>query len=102
MEVTPMTDVTQVALAIEQVDPSAPEQLLPLVYDAWRRLAGGCSSSQPNAVQTVSREKRNEDVVRSAERASLLLRGDGRRCRPRAVQAPWEDACLGRSGLRRR
>src|SRR5262245_16469020 len=34
-----MTDVTQVLKAIAQGDPSAAEQLLPLVYDELRRLA---------------------------------------------------------------
>src|SRR5439155_6377471 len=35
----PMSDVTQILNAIEQGDPSAAEQLLPLVYDELRRLA---------------------------------------------------------------
>jgi RNA polymerase sigma factor (TIGR02999 family) len=34
-----MNDVTQVLLAIEQGDPKAAEELLPLVYDALRKLA---------------------------------------------------------------
>ena len=34
-----MTDVTRILSAIEQGDPSASEQLLPLVYDELRRLA---------------------------------------------------------------
>jgi RNA polymerase sigma factor (TIGR02999 family) len=34
-----MTDVTRILDAIEQGDPHAPEQLLPLVYDELRRLA---------------------------------------------------------------
>ena len=34
-----MTDVTQVLNAIEQGNPSAAEQLLPLVYDELRKLA---------------------------------------------------------------
>ena len=35
----PMNDVTQILSAIEQGDPHAAEQLLPLVYDELRRLA---------------------------------------------------------------
>jgi RNA polymerase sigma factor (TIGR02999 family) len=35
-----MADVTQILSAIEQGDPHAAEQLLPLVYDELRRLAG--------------------------------------------------------------
>ncbi len=34
-----MTDVTQILSQIEQGDPSAPEQLLPLVYEELRKLA---------------------------------------------------------------
>src|SRR5262245_34520859 len=34
-----MSDVTQILSAIEQGDPSAAEQLLPLVYDELRQLA---------------------------------------------------------------
>jgi hypothetical protein len=34
-----MADVTQILRAIEQGDPRAAEQLLPLVYDALRRRA---------------------------------------------------------------
>jgi RNA polymerase sigma factor (TIGR02999 family) len=34
-----MTDVTRILSAIEQGDPHAPEQLLPLVYDELRKLA---------------------------------------------------------------
>jgi RNA polymerase sigma factor (TIGR02999 family) len=36
-----MTDVTQIFSQIEQGDPSAAEQLLPLVYDELRKLAAG-------------------------------------------------------------
>jgi RNA polymerase sigma factor (TIGR02999 family) len=35
-----MSDVTGILSAIEQGDPSAAEQLLPLIYDELRRLAG--------------------------------------------------------------
>ena len=34
-----MTDVTQILSQIEQGDPSAAEELLPLVYDELRKLA---------------------------------------------------------------
>ena len=37
--VSPMTDVTHILSAIEQGDPHAAEQLLPLVYDELRKLA---------------------------------------------------------------
>ncbi len=37
--VPPMSEVTRILSAIEQGDPHAPEQLLPLVYDELRKLA---------------------------------------------------------------
>jgi hypothetical protein len=48
-----MTEVTRILSAIEQGDPQAAEQLLPLVYDELRKLAAqrlaqekpGCTSS---------------------------------------------------------
>ena len=36
-----MTDITRILSAIDQGDPHAAEQLLPLVYDELRRLAAG-------------------------------------------------------------
>jgi RNA polymerase sigma factor (TIGR02999 family) len=39
LKATPMTDVTRILFAIEQGDPQAAEQLLPLVYDELRKLA---------------------------------------------------------------
>jgi RNA polymerase sigma factor (TIGR02999 family) len=47
-----MTDVTQILSAIEQGDPSAAEQLLPLVYDELRKLAAQ-KMSQENPGQTL-------------------------------------------------
>src|ERR1700676_4207924 len=37
--VMPMSEVTRILYAIEQGDPAAAEQLLPLVYDELRKLA---------------------------------------------------------------
>src|SRR5262245_57502666 len=43
-----MTDVTRILSAIEQGDPRAAEQLLPLVYDELRKLAArGLSQEKP-------------------------------------------------------
>jgi RNA polymerase sigma factor (TIGR02999 family) len=47
-----MTDVTQILNAIEQGDPSATEQLLPLVYDELRKLAAA-KMAQENPGQTL-------------------------------------------------
>jgi RNA polymerase sigma factor (TIGR02999 family) len=46
MKVMAMTDVTQILLQIEQGDPSAAEQLLPLVYDELRKLAAAKLASE--------------------------------------------------------
>ena len=42
-----MHEVTQLLNAIEQGDPHAPEQLLPLVYDALRKLASQKMAQEP-------------------------------------------------------
>src|SRR5262245_40481211 len=47
-----MSDVTQILSAIDQGDPKAPEQLLPLVYDELRKLAAQ-RLSQETAGQTL-------------------------------------------------
>ncbi len=47
-----MTDVTQILNAIEQGDPSATEQLLPLVYNELRKLAAA-RMAQENPGQTL-------------------------------------------------
>jgi len=47
-----VTDVTQILSAIEQGDPSAAEQLLPLVYEELRKLAGQ-KMAQENPGQTL-------------------------------------------------
>jgi RNA polymerase sigma factor (TIGR02999 family) len=47
-----MSDVTQILNAIEQGDPSAAEQLLPLIYDELRKLAAA-KMAQENPGQTL-------------------------------------------------
>ncbi|NQU26438.1 MAG: sigma-70 family RNA polymerase sigma factor [Candidatus Nealsonbacteria bacterium] len=47
-----MTDVTRILSAIEQGDPSAAEQLLPLVYDELRKLAAA-KMAKENPGQTL-------------------------------------------------
>src|SRR5262245_1922696 len=42
-----MNEVTRILSAIEQGDPSAAEQLLPLVYDELRRLAAARMAAEP-------------------------------------------------------
>ena len=42
-----MTEVTRILSAIEQGDPSAADQLLPLIYDELRRLAAHKLAHEP-------------------------------------------------------
>ena len=51
-----MSDVTQILIAIEQGNPQAAEQLLPLVYDELRKLAG----------QRIGREKPGQTLQATA------------------------------------
>ena len=56
-----MTDVTQILAQIEQGDPSAAEQLLPLVYDELRKLAAvKLANEQPG--QTLQATARVHDA----------------------------------------
>jgi hypothetical protein len=61
-----MSDVTRILSAIEKGDPSAAEQLLPLVYDELRKLAA----------QTI-------EILRSTEERS-------RSRAPRGVKSPFK------------
>src|SRR5262245_27836169 len=63
-----MSDVTQILNAIEQGDPAAAEQLLPLVYDELRRLAAA----------QLAREKPGQTLEATAlvHEAYLRLVGD--------------------------
>src|SRR5437868_3531002 len=54
--VPPMSEVTRVLSAIEQGDPQAAEQLLPLVYDELRKLAA----------QKLAREKPGQTLEATA------------------------------------
>jgi RNA polymerase sigma factor (TIGR02999 family) len=65
---TGMSEVTRILSAIEEGDPAAAEQLLPLVYDELRRLAA----------QTLAREKPGQtlDATALVHEAYLRLVGD--------------------------
>jgi RNA polymerase sigma factor (sigma-70 family) len=43
-----MSDITRILSAVEQGDPLAAEQLLPLVYDELRKLAAGHMANEPS------------------------------------------------------
>ena len=64
-----MNDVTRILSAIEQGDPQAAEQLLPLVYDELRKLAA----------QKLAQEKPGQTLQATAlvHEAYLRLVGDG-------------------------
>src|SRR5215475_13627491 len=64
-----MTDVTRILSAIEQGDPSAASQLLPLVYDELRKLAA----------QKLTQEKPGQtlDATALVHEAYLRLVGPG-------------------------
>ena len=64
-----MNDVTRILSAIEQGDPKAPEQLLPLVYDELRKLAA----------QRLARESPGQTLQATAlvHEAYLRLVGSG-------------------------
>ena len=66
-----MNDVTRILSAIEQGDPQAAEQLLPLVYDELRKLAA----------QRLAQEKPGQTLQATAlvHEAYLRLVGPGRR-----------------------
>src|SRR5262245_42425876 len=71
-----MSDVTQILGAIEQGDPGASEQLLPLVYDELRRLAA----------QKLAREEPGQTLQPTAlvHEAYLRLVGPGE-------EQPWDN-----------
>jgi hypothetical protein len=73
-----MSDVTQILSAIEQGDPHAAEQLLPLVYDELRRLAAG-KLAQERPGQTLQATalpapRRRGRTTAALRRAPSLLR----------------------------
>src|SRR4051794_30481303 len=75
-----MTDVTRILSAIEQGDPSAAEQLLPLVYDELRRLAA----------QRLAQEKPGQTLQATAlvHEAYLRLVASGDPSAPRQLR--WD------------
>lgn len=77
-----MSDVTRILSAIEQGDPSAAEQLLPLVYDELRKLAA----------QRLAQEKPGQTLQATAlvhEAYLRLVAGD--QCQPEAPAKNWDN-----------
>lgn len=100
-----MSDVTRILSQIESGDPSAAEQLLPLVYDELRQLASRCcrvnelsisgirrcSSSAPMMLSSCSGDFDNRQIVmqcsmRSRQWAAIWLKYDG----PSASPQFWD------------
>ena len=74
----PMNDVTRILSAIEQGDPQAAEQLLPLVYDELRKLAA----------QRLAQEKPGQTLQATALVHEAYLRLVGRRGQARRLERP--------------
>ena len=66
-----MSDITRILAAMQQGDPSAAEQLLPLIYDELRQLAA----------QKLAHEQPGQTLQATAlvHEAYLRLVGDGKR-----------------------
>ena len=62
----PMSDVTPILSAIEQGDPHAAEQLLPLVYDELRKLAA----------ERMAQEKPGQTLQATADDSEFTTPGD--------------------------
>jgi hypothetical protein len=81
-----MNDVTRILSSIEQGDPQAAEQLLPVVYDELRRLAAQKLAREPSgltgdqAAGALGISPRAADSLRAYARAWLFERmhPDGR------------------------
>src|SRR5438045_1376849 len=73
----PMTDVTRILSAIEQGDPHAAGQLLPLVYDELRRLAARRLAQEPSGQTLQATALVHEAYVRLVD-ADVARRWDGR------------------------
>jgi hypothetical protein len=71
-----MSDVTRILSAIEQGDPKAAEQLLPLVYDELRKLAANklarLASLQPETLQSLRPLLRDGSARVRAQACHLL------------------------------
>src|SRR5207302_608691 len=76
-----MSDVTRILSAIEQGDPHAPDQLLPLVYDELRRLAAR-KLAQERPGQTL-------DATALVHEAYMRLVEGGKDGAPRASDPIW-------------
>jgi hypothetical protein len=94
LKAAPMSDVTQILSAIEQGDPSAAEQLLPLVYDELRKLAAQKMAHekpgqtlQATALGDMSRGK-IRDWMQLVASGEAKLQNSGRNLRPVWTEVP--------------
>lgn len=101
-----MSDVTRILSQIESGDPSAAEQLLPLVYDELRKLASaklahekpGQTLQATALVREAFRRHRRTVTRREREKWVRILMGDNRcaNARPAGIFVPLGLRCLGR------
>jgi hypothetical protein len=68
---SPMSDVTVLVDAIQSGDPDAPAQLLPLVYEEWRRLARHRLAHEPPGQTLQPTDRVHEAYLRLAIGGSL-------------------------------
>ena len=89
-----MTDVTQILSQIESGDPSAAEQLLPLVYDELRKLAAA-KLAQEKPGQTLQATALVHEaylrLVRTTSRPTGMAGGIFSRLPPRRCDASWSN-----------
>src|SRR6476620_9315101 len=72
-----MTDVTRILFAIEQGDPHAAEQLLPLIYDELRKLAARRLAQEKPGQTLQATALVHEAYLRLVERDSAIPGAEG-------------------------
>ena len=71
-----MSDVTQILSQIESGDPSAAEQLLPLVYDQLRKLAAGKMAREDPAQTLQATALVHEAYIRLVTRPHFTVKAE--------------------------
>src|SRR3982074_2468891 len=95
-----MSEVTRVLSAIEQGDPHAAEQLLPLVYDELRKLAAQKLAQERPGQTLQATALVHEAYLRLVDR-EVIVRWDGRGHFFAAAAGPWGGIWVGAPRRRR-
>ena len=93
-----MADVTQILSSIEAGDPNAAEELLPLVYDELRKLAGARLAAEAPGQTLQPTALVHEAYLRlvgEAEEQHWDSRGTSSRPPPRPCDASWSKSVSG-------